>query len=68
MSWIYAITHIIPLYREYRFYRKTVELQARMIYARRRNNRNVDWAREYLTRQYLERHYLTFFEWLKTVR
>lgn len=67
MSWLYIITHIVPLWRAYRLYLRTVVINAGMLYARRKKNADVAWAREYLTRNYLERHYLTFREWLKSV-
>ena len=66
--WLYVITYLVPLWREYRIYRRTIVLNAGILYARRKNNRDIDWAREYLTRTYLERHLLSFSEWLESVR
>jgi hypothetical protein len=66
--WLYVVTHLVPLWRKYRIYRRTVVLNAGILYARRKNNREIDWAREYLTRSYLECHLLSFSQWLKSVR
>jgi hypothetical protein len=59
--------NIVPLYRAYCNYQKRVILHAKIIYNRRRKNARLDWAREYLTRLYLEKHSLTFMQWLRKV-
>jgi len=66
--WLYVITNLVELWRDYRIYRRIVILHASILYARRSNNRGIDWAREYLTRTYLEKYLLSFFDWLKSVR
>jgi hypothetical protein len=71
MSRVKRVFHIavnfVPLYRAYRNYQARVVLNAKIIYNRRRKNARLDWAREYLTRIYLEKHSLTFREWLRKV-
>jgi hypothetical protein len=55
------------LRRAYKQYSALVLAEAKIVYARRRKNADLAWAREYLTRQYLEKHALTYFEWVRKI-
>jgi hypothetical protein len=65
---LFAVIFFIPLYKNYRLYIRQVRASAAVIYNRRRKNADVNWAREYLTRQYLEKNLISFREWLRRVR
>lgn len=65
---LFAVIFFIPLYKNYRLYIRQVEASAAVIYNRRRKNVDIDWAREHLTRQYLEKNLISFREWLRRVR
>lgn len=64
---LFGLLFFIPLYRQYKLYRQAVYLSAQKIYNERRNDKGIDWAREYLTRRYLEKRYLGYWEWLRRV-
>jgi hypothetical protein len=64
-DFLFNVIFFIPLYRNYRIYIRQVRASAAVIYNRRRKNADVNWAREYLTRVYLEKNLITFREWLR---
>lgn len=66
-DFLITVIFFIPLYRAYRLYIKQVRLSAAVIYNRRRKNKDVDWAREYLTRNYLDKNLISFRQWLGRV-
>lgn len=66
-DFLVTVIFFIPLYRAYRLYIKQVKLSAAVIYNRRRKNKDVDWAREYLTRNYLDKNLISFRKWLERI-
>lgn len=66
-DFLITVIFFIPLYRAYRLYIKQVKLSAAVIYNRRRKNKDVDWAREYLTRNYLDKNLISFRKWLERI-
>jgi hypothetical protein len=64
---LFGLVFFVPLYRQYRTFCRVIAANAQTIYNRRIGDDSVTWAREYLTRRYLEKHYCGYWEWVRRV-